>query len=194
MKIKIRPNILICLLILIVVAAGLFTYFRYSQQHGSIPPPLVPPPTTAAEEANYTLQIPEIDVTAPIILDVNGADKETYNKALEGGVAQLSGTALPGRFGNTFIFGHSSFYTGADGDYKEVFKDLNDLEAGDQVSVESKTKTYTYRVSDKQIVSPNRVDLAEQNLLKRQLTLMTCWPIGSNTERLVVIADLISQK
>ena len=69
-------------------------------------------------EENFVLNIEKLKITAPIILNVNGNNKETYNKALEGGVAHLTDSALPGKLGNTFIFGHSSFYAWKPGNYK----------------------------------------------------------------------------
>ena len=155
-----------------------------------------PPPKSAATakptvvEDSYTLTINKTNITAPIIVNVDGNNKEAYDKSLESGVAQLNGTALPGKAGNTFIFGHSSFYTWKPGEYKKIFKDLNNLETGDEIIINSNVSRYIYRVSDKQIVMPDRVDVVDQNYSEKKLTLMTCWPIGSSEKRLVVIAML----
>ena len=139
-------------------------------------------------ENNYSLVIDKIGVSAPIIINVDGNDKEAYNKALEGGVAHLLGSALPGKVGNVFIFGHSSYYAWKPGDYKEIFKKLNDLDVGDQIIINSNLSSYIYKVSDKQVVGTNDVSVANQNFNEKKLTLMTCWPIGSTDKRLVVIA------
>ena len=192
---KIRKSaVLICILILLFTGVSIFVYLQYGRQTDPVAQSASPVPTATAEQGNYVLEIPEIGISVPIALNVNGADQDAYNQALEGGVAQLLGTALPGHSGNTFIFGHSSFYTSAEGNYKEVFKDLNDLEEGNELTISNSASTFTYQVTDKQIVSPDRVDLTAQIYTKKQLTLMTCWPIGTDKERLVVISNLVSQK
>lgn len=141
-------------------------------------------------ESSYFLAINKLALSAPIILNVDGNDKEAYDKALEGGVAHLMGSALPGKPGNTFIFGHSSFYAWKPGDYKEIFATLDQLEIGDEIIITSNIMRYIYTVSDKQIVSPNEVTVASQNYSEKKLTLMTCWPVGSDAERLVIISNL----
>lgn len=141
-------------------------------------------------ETSYMLSIDKIGVNVPIIINVDGNNKDEYNKSLENGVAHLKGVALPGKYGNTFIFGHSSYYAWKPGNYKEIFKDLNKLNIGDEIIINSNLYKYTYQVSDKQIVSPDRVDVADQNYTEKKLTLMTCWPIGSDAKRLIVVAML----
>ncbi|OQB06361.1 MAG: Sortase family protein [bacterium ADurb.Bin212] len=132
-----------------------------------------------------------IDLSAPITLDVNGSDINEYNSALEKGVAHLKGSALPGKNGNVFIFGHSSYDVEKAGQYKEVFAKLDQLANGDVVEIQSQEARYTYKVIDKKIVNPNDVSVAGQNFSLKQLTLMTCWPIGSTEKRLVVVAEII---
>lgn len=185
-----RLSILILSLVLILVVLGIVLHLKTKGTTNSTTAQPTETTTPTPEEKNFNLEIPKIDVSAPVVLNVDGADKEKYDKALEEGVAQLSGSAFPGHNGNTFIFGHSSFYTEADGDYKQVFKDLNRLEDGDEITISGKSSKYTYKVIDKQIVSPDRVDFTAQDYKEKKLTLMTCWPIGSNTERLVVVANL----
>jgi len=141
-------------------------------------------------ENNYVLNIAKLNLSAPIIINVNGNDKDAYNKALEGGVAHLLGSALPGQAGNPFIFGHSSYYAWKPGNYKQIFKNLNDLEVGGSITISSNLSTYNYKVTDKEIVQPNDVAVANQNYTEKKLTLMTCWPIGSDKERLVVVGVL----
>ena len=141
-------------------------------------------------ENNYVLNIAKLNLSAPIIINVDGNDKDAYNKALEGGVAHLLGSALPGQAGNPFIFGHSSYYAWKPGNYKQIFKNLNDLEVGGSITISSNLSTYNYKVTDKEIVQPNDVAVANQNYTEKKLTLMTCWPIGSDKERLVVVGVL----
>jgi LPXTG-site transpeptidase (sortase) family protein len=128
----------------------------------------------------------EIGVNAPVTADVNGENKGEYNKSLVGGLAHYKGTELPGMGGNIFIFGHSSSDTDS-GPYSKIFAKLNDLVIGDIISVYYKDNKYTYTVSGKKIIAAD--DLSPLNLTKiEQLTLMTCWPVGTKDKRLIVIA------
>lgn len=150
---------------------------------------------SSANDANllegYNLLIPKISVTAPIIINVDGNNKDEYNKALENGVAQLKGSALPGRNGNAFVFGHSSYLADKPGNYKEIFKNMNDLNPGDLFEVQSKSARYVYRITNKKVVEPNDVSVAEQNVSIKQMTLMTCWPVGTTKQRMIVVGELV---
>lgn len=145
----------------------------------------------SAIKSEYMLIIPEIRVQVPVILDVDAEHEYKYFKALENGVAQMKGTAKPGEIGNTVIFGHSSLDIGAKGDYGEVFAKLNDLKKGDKIQViNTKDQSkISYKVFDKKIVMPEDTYVIDPTD-EPQLTLLTCWPIGSDQKRLVVFADL----
>lgn len=141
-------------------------------------------------EDSYLLSIPKINISAPVVINVDGNDQKAYDKSLENGVAQLKGTVLPGKPGNSFIFGHSSYYLWEPGDYKEIFKGLDSLNVGDQILVNSNLSHYIYEVTEKKIVLPNNVEVANQNYAEKKLSLMTCWPIGTDSKRLLVISML----
>ncbi len=151
-----------------------------------------PTETDPAAFNNYILSIEKINLSAPITLDVDGNNKDAYNKALENGVAQLKGSAHPGQTGNAFVFGHSSYNSDKPGNYKEVFAKLNDLNLGDIIEIQSNI-VYRYQIKDKRVVSAEDVTVAAQNYAIKQLTLMTCWPIGTNKERLIVVGELLEQ-
>jgi sortase A len=137
---------------------------------------------------NYSLKIDKLGIDTPIVLDVDGADEEEYNKSLENGVAHMKGTAKPGEDGNIVIFGHSSKNEKYHGDYGEIFAGLNNLETGDEIKiVDSEGNEINYKVESKDIVLPSDISVLDQNNRNR-LTLLTCWPIGSNEKRLVIIA------
>lgn len=139
--------------------------------------------------SGWQLFIEKLDIKdLPIALDVDGNNEEEYYKALEGGVAHYKGTAYPGKKGNCFIFGHSEYYWDKPGDYKQIFKNLNQLEEGDQIRIKSDKKEYQYIVSETKIVGPKDITVLSQTKDYR-LTLMTCWPPGSTAQRLVVVAE-----
>lgn len=141
------------------------------------------------EEKEWQLEIPKIEVNAPIILNINGADEDGYLTALENGVAHLSGSKIPGQSGNVFIFGHSSYYFYAPGEYKSIFRDLDQLELEDEIKIKSNLNTYNYRVINKKIVNPDEVDIIKSEDDKRTLTLMTCYPLYTSLKRLVITAE-----
>jgi len=144
-----------------------------------------------ATPLSYNLLLTKIGVSVPIITNVDGNNQEEYNKALENGVAQLRGSALPGKNGNSFIFGHSSYYENKPGNYKQIFAELNDLIPGDLIEVQSGEANFVYRITNKKVVEPSDVSVAAQNVDLTQITLMTCWPIGSTAQRLIVVGELI---
>lgn len=131
------------------------------------------------------LVIPKIAVDAPITWNV---DPENINQPLENGVAQYKGTALPGQNGNVFIFGHSSYYIWAPGNYKEVFALLGKLDVGDKIYIYYQGNKYSYRIISKIVVKPDNVEVLHQNSAEKTLSLMTCVPVGTNLERLIVNA------
>ena len=136
---------------------------------------------------DFQLIIPKISVNAPVIADVNGSDKVAYFKALENGVAHFQGTAKPGEKSNIFIFGHSSFYADSPGSYKEVFKNLEKLEIGDEIILWYRQKEYKYKVIASKVVNPDEVEVLKPTS-SEQVSLMTCVPPGTTLKRLVVIA------
>ncbi|AKM82379.1 TPA: hypothetical protein DD449_04775 [Candidatus Berkelbacteria bacterium] len=144
-------------------------------------------PTPQAKFKDFHLEITKLNISAPVIANVDGKNKEIYDSALENGVAQFAGTANPGEKSNIFIFGHSSYYLWDPGEYKTIFAKLNDLDDDDLISVWWQQKEYIYKVTDKKIVSPNDVSVLKPTE-SEQLTLMTCWPIGTIDKRLIVIA------
>ena len=150
-----------------------------------------PTPQSVSKSESHQLLIEKINVSVPIIINTDGNNKEEYDKALENGIAHLKGSALPGKNGNVFIFGHSSYYPEKPGNYKQVFAKLNDLVPGDIFEIQSVDARYIYKILNKKIVEPNDVSVANQNNALKQITLMTCWPVGSTAQRLVVVGELV---
>lgn len=142
-----------------------------------------------SEIKNFGIKIKKIDVAIPVIENVDGAEKEIYNKELQKGVAHLKGSALPGEGDNIFIFGHSSSFPGS-GPYSKIFAELNNLQVGDKIIVFYKGEQYNYFVFEKEIVDKGNVSVAKSTN-EEQLTLMTCWPIGTKRERLVIKAKIL---
>lgn len=153
----------------------------YSQ---SIP---TPSPTSFIPSSEARLVVPKLGIDALIIWNV---EEQDISKELINGVVHSKGTALPGEVGNVFIIGHSSYYSWVQSDYKAVFALLDKLAPGDKIYIKYNTALLTYDIEDSKVVSPNQLDVMAQPP-GYTLTLMTCVPVGTNLNRLVVTAKQI---
>lgn len=71
--------------------------------------------------------------------------------------------------------------------YNDVFALLDTLENGDDVVIFYEQKKYTYRITDRAIVKPGDMTvLASRDPKKKELAIMTCWPIGTVLERIIL--------
>ena len=149
---------------------------------------LLPPeslPEIPIAQGNF-IKIEKITVNAPIVWDVSEQD---ILDNLKNGVVHYKGTSRPGEGGNVFIVGHSSNYFWIKSDYNQIFALLDKLVNGDRIEIRKGTQSYFYDVTEKKVVSPKQVEVLN-SLNKETLTLMTCWPVGTNLNRLVVQAEL----
>jgi sortase A len=141
------------------------------------------------EVAENTVFIPSINVTAPIIWRVNNTSSEVAS-ALEKGVIQIKGTAMPGERGNIYLTGHSSNYVWAKGDYNNIFALLGNLVAGDVAYIKFSNTTYVYKIYDQKVVAPTDLSIMAPSEDSR-LSLVTCWPVGTSLKRIVLLAKQI---
>lgn len=135
-----------------------------------------------------TLLIPTIEVRAPIEWQIPLV--ESLN-GLQKGVVQTSESVLPGEIGRTFIIGHSSGYWWNRNPWTKVFSVLDRLAPSDEVFVRKDEKIYRYRVTGSEVVRPTEVRVVrDETLTQNQLALMTCTPVGTTLNRLIVYASL----
>lgn len=154
--------------------------------------------------ANFTLApyenrlvIPKLGKNVPLV-DVmidRGANFETmqevFMEELRKGVVRYPGTAEPGNLGNVFIFWHSSNFPWVKSEYNDIFALLDKLEKGDEIIIYYFQKKYVYTVTEHREVKPGDVKTLEtRDKTKRELSLMTCWPVGTTLDRLIVFAEL----
>jgi len=135
------------------------------------------------------IYIPTISIDAPIIWMVQNNAEET-GTALQNGVIHLAGTATPGTIGNVFITGHSSNYAWAPGKYKSVFALLNKLSVGDVIYLKYHNSIFEYKVYEQTIIKPSDTSVLDQGD-KSKLTVMTCTPVGTSLNRLIIKANQI---
>lgn len=118
---------------------------------------------------------------------------DIFMKELENGVIRYPGSAKPWEEGNSFIFGHSSNFPWMQWEYNDVFSLLDHVTYDDEVVVYYGQEKHTYKIRTKDVISPGDVSvLKDDGNDKSKLTLMTCWPIGTTLNRLVLTGDLIS--
>ena len=141
-------------------------------------------------DRDFGIIIPKLGANARIIANVDPYDARAYQRALTRGVAHARGTSVPGATGNMFLFAHSSenFYEAVR--YNSVFYLLPKLIPGDEIIMYYKNTRYTYVVTDKKLVRAKDVSYLENGRNTQTLTLMTCWPPGTNLQRLLVFAQL----
>lgn len=138
----------------------------------------------------YALEIPTLGVREPVIEGVDAGDKAHYMEALTRGVAHAGGTGLPGQAGVQYYFAHSSglpFWGGRAVTFATLYK----LNGGDEVVIYRENKKYRYQVVEKRIVNPDDVSLLQARDTSERVVLQTCWPLGTNWQRLLVVADRI---
>lgn len=136
-----------------------------------------------------TLFIPKIDISSPILWQINLNENEVQ-KALQDGIVHLNGTALPGQNGNVFVTGHSSNYPWSKGEYKNIFALLNKLVVGDLIYLNYNNTVYVYKTEKIFTIKPSEVWVTESSG-EPQLSLMTCSPVGTSLNRLIVKASQI---
>jgi sortase A len=144
-------------------------------------------PTTTTPPAAPSVP-PAGDPIGVIRIDKIGVDKVVVEGTtipdLRKAPGHYEGSPLPGQLGNSAIAGHRTTY-GA------PFADLDQLAQGDRVSVQTLTGTWEYELTrDPFVVSPTQVEVLDPVPGQATLTLTTCHPKYSASERLIVQAQL----
>ncbi len=138
-------------------------------------------------EAMAQLTIPVLNLSKTV---VSGVGVEALRK----GPGHYSYTPLPGMPGNSAIAGHRTTW-GA------PFGDINKLEPGDEILIQTVQGSFTYRVVEQMggrghfIISPYRLDVLDQNFdtHPNRLTLISCHPKLTARQRIIVVAELVGE-
>lgn len=155
---------------------------------------IVDPVTDISVSPDPKLIIPKINVDVPVVYDTT-PDAAAQLKAMESGVAYFGipgANSRPGQIGNTVISGHSSNDIIDGGSYKFIFARLEQLNKGDSVYLNYEGKRYTYTITKKEVVKPTEVSKLVYATDKPILTLITCTPLGTALNRLLVTAEQVS--
>ncbi len=140
---------------------------------------------TASRVGYYTVSIPSLNINN-ISVEINGTD-------LKKNAIQFPGTAVPGTYGNTVIFGHSTLpQLYRPGSFLSEFTPLPEIKKGAEVVVNYDGVTYRYVVRDIAVVKPDQIEVLAQRYDKYELTLITCVPLGTYIDRFVARAELVN--
>lgn len=142
----------------------------------------------AIEAKEFRIFIPKINVESNIIANVDPTSEEEYVEKLKQGIAHAKGSYLPGDNGTIVLFSHSTDTPANILQYNAKFYAVKDLEIGDQIEITFGDKKYVYQIIDKKVINPTELESIRQT--DANLVLQTCWPPGTNWNRLVVFAKL----
>lgn len=134
----------------------------------------------------FNISIPKLKIDNAVVA-IGGED-------LSQSLIQYPGTALPGKRGNTVIFGHSILpilYNPKN--YIAIFSLLPTLQKGDEIDVNYDGISFKYRVEQMFEVMPTDIQVLDQDSSDSFVTLVTCVPPGylGNPKRLIVRARVV---
>lgn len=144
------------------------------------------------------LIVPSLGVNDPIVISKYVTEKDFTNgnfyKELQNWPVKYPTTPDPGMWGNTLIFWHTSEERWKNNPYSMVFANIAQLKLGDVIQVVRNWTLYEYKVIDIQVKYPQHVNetyMQYQWLDNSYLTLMGCYPIGTDKQRILVIGELL---
>jgi sortase A len=123
------------------------------------------------------VRIPAIGVDYAV---VEGTD----HASLQRGPGHYPATGLPGQRRTTAVAGHRTTYLAP-------FREIDELEGGDEVIVETPYADVTYLVEHAEVVEPHRTDIVRE-VGRDRLVLTACHPLYSDAQRYAVFAKLDS--
>jgi sortase A len=137
-------------------------------------------------QAFAIMRIPRFgaDYARPVL---QGTDSDALTK----GIGHYSGTAFPGQVGNFAVAGHRTTYG-------KPFSDIDLLQKGDIIVVETKTNYLVYSVDRYVIVTPDQVQVIAPvpqhpgaSPTQAWMTMTACTPRFSASQRYVVFSKLV---
>jgi len=139
----------------------------------------LPLPTASPEQAQR-IQIAAIRVDAPIVMG-------DLPEQLKKGVGQsLINPINPGQKGNLILSAHNDIYG-------QIFRDLDQLKAGDEIVIYTNQRSYVYTVRETLIVNPDQVEVMAPTR-DAVVTLISCYPYMVDKQRIIVVADLQDER
>jgi LPXTG-site transpeptidase (sortase) family protein len=171
---------------------------------------LLTPTHTSANEWEVTLntgrvQVPALGIDTPLhwpsrtywdAHDWGNLENQMQYGLLNGVIAYPHSPEIGG-YGNIVIAGHSSppTFEAMGSHYGSVFAQLPDIEIGEEIAVEDRYgRTHLYTVYETEVLHPTNTKILKQDRGNRDITLMTCYPVGTTRNRFIVHARYEEQK
>lgn len=149
-------------------------------------PSMFPIASPAPSAFQATISIPKINISAPV-LQVKDTSDAAILETLKNGTVLYPGSANPGQPGSAVILGHSSS-TFPWTKYSAIFSLLDKLQPNDLIYVTVNGTEHIYRV---QAVHKGSAQQLIDAGLGGDLVVATCWPIGTDSNRMAVSAALV---
>lgn len=140
--------------------------------------------TTLLQADQYGLMgrivIPSINADLPIY-------HGTADRTLEKGIGHLEGTSLPvgGDGTHSVLAGHRGLASAT------LFTNLDQVREGEKFSLYVFGETLTYKIISIKVVDPDQTKTLEPVPGKDLVTLVTCTPIGVNSQRILVTGERV---
>ncbi|MDI9590959.1 MAG: class C sortase [Acidobacteriota bacterium] len=124
------------------------------------------------------LRVGRLNLEVPIFL---GASSDHMAR----GCAVISGTSAPlgQSTSNVVIAGHRGM----------LFRDIEDIQPGEVLTIETRWDTLTYQAVGSRVISPNDAQAVGIQKGHDLVTLLTCHPYGHNTQRYLAIFERVHQ-
>lgn len=154
---------------------------------------LIPDNTSLSYQKTFYISIPSIGINKlPVSPNVDSTSESIYGPILEKTLAHFKSTGLPFSEvkNNIVIYGHSTSlnYNPGRNNPMLAFSFLPELKIGDEILLHIENNDYKFIVSRTRIVEPTDISIINGVKGRRTLTLFTCYPLGSNSNRFVVVA------
>lgn len=132
------------------------------------------------DEIFSAIEIPKLGLMIPIYL---GSSDAILNK----GVGQVEGSSLPlgGESTHSVLAAHRGMGT------KAMFRNVDELHAGDVFFIHGNTGTLEYRVTEQRVIYPHETSSLEIEEDRDLVTLLTCHPYRYNYQRLLIHAERV---
>lgn len=147
----------------------------------------------------WSIAVPSLSIRAPVLLpsmqywSTQAWDllEEQMQVGLNHGTVAYPHSVNPGQNGTLIIAGHSSppDARAEHSSYGSVFAKLPEIEIGEEIQIQS----VSYVVESKKIVSPAETSILQQQGDDSLVKLITCYPVGTTRDRMVITARKISQ-
>jgi len=187
---------LICLILLVYFWGPIF-YERFFSQTKTVELPntnVVAEPIISPANLKKIL-IPRLGTDAEIILapaDLSGSKNDWVESQLDKGIVQYPNGITDLKRQNLVLFGHSSSLH-PQAKYAFVWVKLDQLKIGDEiVLISDKEERINYKVTENpRTVSAEEIEVVKVDKAAGIITLVTCWPPGTTSKRMVVVGELV---